>query len=445
MKKRLVILGAGESGFGAAVLGLKQGYDVFVSDKSTIAPKYLTMLNDYAVQYESGQHTEEKILNADVVMKSPGIPEKVEIVKKIRAKGIKVVSEIEFGFWYTDAQIIGITGANGKTTVTSLVYHLLKKGGLNVGLGGNIGKSFALQVATESYDYYVLEISSFQLDDIETFRPHIAVLTNITPDHLDRYNYELQNYVASKFSIAKYQTQQDYFIYCSEDEITMENFSKYPTQAQKIPFSYETEQAEGGYVKDGNIIINYKQNQFTMSIQELGLRGRHNVYNSLAAGIVANIYGLRKDVIKESLADFKSLEHRLETVAKVRGIEFINDSKATNVNSTWYALESMSKPVIWIAGGIDKGNDYSVLEALVKKKVRGMICLGNDNTKLHSAFGKKVDILVNCTNMFDAVKMAYSLGNPGDTVLLSPACASFDLFENYEDRGRKFKDAVIQL
>ena len=445
MKKRLVILGAGESGVGAAVLGLKQGYEVFVSDKSKIAPKYLTMLNDYAVEYESGQHTEEKILNADVVMKSPGIPEKVEIVKKIRAKGIKVVSEIEFGFWYTDAQIIGITGANGKTTVTSLVYHLLKNGGLNVGLGGNIGKSFALQVATESYDYYVLEISSFQLDDIETFRPHVAVLTNITPDHLDRYNYELQNYVASKFSIAKYQTQEDYFIYCSEDEITMQNFLKYPTQAQKIPFSYETEQAEGGYVKDGNIIINYKQNQFTMSIQELGLRGRHNVYNSLAAGIVANIYGLRKDVIKESLADFKSLEHRLETVAKVRGIEFINDSKATNVNSTWYALESMSKPVIWIAGGIDKGNDYSVLEALVKKKVRGMICLGNDNTKLHSAFGKKVDILVNCTNMFDAVKMAYSLGNPGDTVLLSPACASFDLFENYEDRGRKFKDAVIQL
>ncbi len=445
MKKRLVILGAGESGVGAAVLGLKQGYEVFVSDKSKIAPKYLTMLNDYSIEYESGQHTDEKILNADVVMKSPGIPEKVEIVKKIRAKGIKVVSEIEFGFWYTDAQIIGITGANGKTTVTSLVYHLLKNGGLNVGLGGNIGKSFALQVATESYDYYVLEISSFQLDDIETFRPHVAVLTNITPDHLDRYNYELQNYVASKYSIAKYQTQEDYFIYCSDDEITMQNFSMYPTQAQKIPFSYETEQAEGGYVKDGNIIINYKQNQFTMSIQELGLRGRHNVYNSLAAGIVANIYGLRKDVIKESLADFKSLEHRLETVAKVRGIEFINDSKATNVNSTWYALESMSKPVIWIAGGIDKGNDYSVLEALVKKKVRGMICLGNDNTKLHSAFGKKVDILVNCTNMFDAVKMAYSLGNPGDTVLLSPACASFDLFENYEDRGRKFKDAVIQL
>ena len=445
MKKRLVILGAGESGVGAAVLGLKQGYEVFVSDKSKIAPKYLTMLDEYEVVYEFGRHTEEKILNADVVMKSPGIPDKAEIVKKIRAKGIKVVSEIEFGAWYTNAQIVGITGANGKTTVTSLVYDLLKKGGLNVGLGGNIGKSFALQVATENFDHYVLEISSFQLDDIESFKPHVAVLTNITPDHLDRYNYELQNYVTSKFNIGKYQTEEDFFIYCSDDEITMQNMNKYPLKAQKIPFSYETEYAEGGYTKDGNIIINYKQNQFTMSIQELGLRGRHNVFNSLAAGIVANIYGLRKDVIKESLADFKSLEHRLETVAKVRGIEFINDSKATNVNSTWYALESMSKPVIWIAGGIDKGNDYSVLEPLVKKKVKGMICLGTDNTKLHSAFGRKVDILVNCTNMFDAVKMAYSLGNPGDTVLLSPACASFDLFENYEDRGRKFKDAVIQL
>jgi UDP-N-acetylmuramoylalanine--D-glutamate ligase len=442
---RLVVLGAGESGVGAAVLGLKQGYNVFVSDKGKIAPKYLQILNDYKVEFEDGQHTEEKILNADVVMKSPGIPEKAEIVKKIRAKGIKIVSEIEFGSWFTNAQIVGITGANGKTTTTALTYHLLKEGGVNVGLGGNIGKSFALQVATENFDHYVLEISSFQLDDIDSFKPNISVLTNITPDHLDRYNYDLQNYVASKFSIAKNQGDKDYFIYCADDEITMQNISKYPTQAQKIPFSYEQEFAEGGYVKDDNIIINYKQNQFTMSIQELGLRGRHNVFNSLAAGIVANIYGLRKEQIKESLSDFKSLEHRLETVAKVRGIEFVNDSKATNVNSTWYALESMSKPVIWIAGGIDKGNDYSVLEPLVQKKVRGMICLGTDNTKLHAAFGRKVDIMVNCTNMTDAVRMAYNLGNPGDVVLLSPACASFDLFENYEDRGRKFKDAVIQL
>lgn len=445
MKKRLVILGAGESGVGTAVLGLKQGYEVFVSDKGKIAKKYEQVLTDYKVQYESEKHTEEKILNADVVMKSPGIPDKAEMVKKIRSKGIKVVSEIEFASWYTDAQIIGITGANGKTTTTSLTYHLLKKAGMNVGLGGNIGKSFAMQVANEKHDYYVLEISSFQLDDIETFKPNVAVLTNITPDHLDRYNYELQNYVTSKFNIAKYQTPADYFVYCADDEITTQNLSKYPIQSQKIPFAYDKEFAEGGYVKNDNIIINHNQNQFTMSIQELGLRGRHNVYNSLAAGIVANIYGLRKDQIKESLSDFKSLEHRLETVTKVRGIEFVNDSKATNVNSTWYALESMSKPIIWIAGGIDKGNDYSVLEPLVQKKVRGMICLGMDNTKLHSAFGKKVDILVNCTNMNDAVKMAYNLGNPGDVVLLSPACASFDLFENYEDRGRKFKDAVIQL
>ena len=382
MKQRLVILGSGESGAGTAVLGLQQGYDVFVSDKSAIADKYKSVLNEYNVVYEEEQHTEEKILNADVIMKSPGIPEKAEIVKKLRAKGIKIVSEIEFASWYTDAQIVGITGANGKTTTTALTYQILKEGGLNVGLGGNIGKSFAMQVATEKYDYYVLEISSFQLDDIEKFRPNIAILTNITPDHLDRYNYELQNYVAAKYAITKNQTENDVFIYCSDDEITMQNIDKYPTRAKKIPFSYETEYAEGAYVKDETIHINIQNNPFTMSIQELGIRGRHNVYN---------------------------------------------------------------KPIIWIAGGVDKGNDYTVLEQLVKKKVRAMICLGVDNTKLHAAFSKHVDIVVNCTNMRDAVRMAYQLGNPGDAVLLSPACASFDLFQNYEDRGKKFKDAVIQL
>lgn len=442
---RLVILGAGESGVGTAVLGVKQGYEVFVSDKGKIQPKYEKMLKDYGIAYEGEQHTESKILNADLVMKSPGIPEKAEMVKKLRGAGIRIVSEMEFASWYTNAQIIGITGANGKTTTTALIYHLMKQAGMNVGLGGNIGKSFALQVAEEQFDYYVLEISSFQLDDLETFRPNVAVLTNITPDHLDRYNYELQNYVASKFNICKYQQPGDYFIYCADDEITGANLENYPTQAQKIPFSWEQEFAEGGYVKNDNIIINHKTQQFTMSIQELGLKGRHNVYNSLAAGIVANIYGLRKDQIRESLSDFKSLEHRLETVTKVRGIEFINDSKATNVNSTWYALESMNKPVIWIAGGIDKGNDYSVLEPLVRKKVRALICLGHDNTKMHSAFGKMIDIIVNTQTMTDAVKMAYGLGNPGDVVLMSPACASFDLFENYEDRGNKFKEAVIQL
>lgn len=445
MKKRLVILGAGESGFGTAVLGTQQGYEVFVSDRGKIKDPYKKLLRDKKIEFEEGKHTEEKILYADLVMKSPGIPDKADLVKKIRATGIKVVSEIEFGSWFTNAQIIGITGANGKTTTTALTYHLLKNGGLNVGLGGNIGKSFALQIATEKFDYYVLEISSFQLDDVEKFRPNIAVLTNITPDHLDRYDYELKNYVTSKFNITKYQEEQDFFIYCADDEITMANMEQHPTQAQKIPFSYEKEFAEGGFTKNDRIIINHKQNQFTMSIQELGLSGRHNVYNSLAAGIVANVYGLRKEQIRESLSDFKSLEHRMESVAKVRNIEFINDSKATNVNSTWYALESMSKPTVWIAGGIDKGNDYSVLEQLVKKKVKGMVCLGSDNTKLHSAFGKMVDILVNVTNMNDAVRMAYQLGNPGDCVLLSPACASFDLFENYEDRGRKFKDAVVQL
>ncbi len=443
--KRLVILGAGESGFGTAVLGLKQGYDVFVSDGGKIKDIYKKQLNDWKVPFEEGSHTEEKILNADLVMKSPGIPEKADMVKKIRKAGIQLVSEIEFGSWYTNAKIVGITGANGKTTTTALTYHLLKNGGLNVGLGGNIGQSFAYQVATENFDYYVLEISSFQLDDIEKFRPHVAVLTNITPDHLDRYNYELQNYVTAKFNITKNQEEGDYFIYCAEDEITAHNLERYPTKAKKIPFAYDKEFAEGGYVKNDNLIIDINQNQFTMSIQELGLSGRHNVYNSLAAGIVANVYGLRKEQIRESLSDFKALEHRMESVAKVRNIEFINDSKATNVNSTWYALESMNKQVIWIAGGIDKGNDYSVLEPLVRKKVKGMICLGVDNTKLHSAFGKMVDIMVNVTNMGDAVRMAYQLGNPGDVVLLSPACASFDLFENYEDRGKKFKEAVIQL
>jgi UDP-N-acetylmuramoylalanine--D-glutamate ligase len=413
--------------------------------KGKISDKYQALLNEHNIEFESEQHTEEKILNADLVMKSPGIPEKAEMVKKLREKGVKIVSEIEFASWYTDAQIIAITGANGKTTVTSMCYQMLKDAGLNVGLGGNIGQSFAFQVATETFSHYVLEISSFQLDDIETFRPNVAVLTNITPDHLDRYNYELQNYVTSKFNITKYQQEGDVFIYCSDDEITMENLSRYPTKAKMIPFSYDKEVAEGAYVKENEIQFNINKTQFNMSIQELGVKGRHNVYNSMAAGIVGSVYGLRKEEIRKSLADFKSLEHRLESVAKVRGIEFINDSKATNVNSTWFALESMSKEIIWIAGGVDKGNDYKVLEPLVKGKVKAMICLGVDNTKLHSAFGKLVDVVVNVHSMRDAVRMAYQLGKSGDAVLLSPACASFDLFENYEDRGKKFKDCVYQL
>ncbi len=445
MQKRIAILGGGESGVGTALLAAKQGYDVFVSDGGSVKPKYEQVLKENNIAFESGKHTEALILNADVVMKSPGIPHKAPVVKKLIEKGVRIVSEMEFAAPFTKAQIIGITGSNGKTTTTALTYHIMKNAGLKVGLGGNIGKSFAWQVATEEHDFYVLEISSFQLDDVQTFRPNVSVLTNITPDHLDRYNYELQNYVEAKFNIAKYQNERDYFIYCADDEITMQNIARYPIKAQKIPFSLDKELAEGGFVKNETIIINHQTTQFTMSTSELGIKGRHNVYNSLAAGIVANVYGLRKEEIRQSLSDFKSLEHRMESVTKVRGIEFINDSKATNVNSTWYALESMSKPVIWIAGGIDKGNDYSVLVPLVQKRVKALICLGADNTPLHSAFGKCVDIMVNTSNMHDAVRMAYQLGNPGDVVLLSPACASFDLFENFEDRGRKFKDEVIKL
>lgn len=445
MSKRIAILGGGESGVGTAMLAAKHGYDVFLSDGGSIKPKYVEVLKENAIEFETGKHTESLILNADVVMKSPGIPHKAPIVKKLIEKGVRIVSEMEFAAPFTNAQIIGIGGSNGKTTTTALTYHILKNAGLKVGLGGNIGKSFAWQVATEDYDFYVLEISSFQLDDIQTFRPNVAVLTNITPDHLDRYNYELQNYVEAKFNIAKYQNETDFFIYCADDEITMQHFERYPTKAQKIPFSFTKEFAEGGYVKNETIIINHQNSQFTMSTSELGIKGRHNIYNSLAAGIVANVYGLRKEEIRQSLSDFKSLEHRLESVTKVRGVEFVNDSKATNVNSTWYALESMNKPVIWIAGGIDKGNDYSVLVPLVQKRVKALICLGADNTPLHAAFGKSVDIMVNTSTMHDAVRMAYQLGNPGDVVLLSPACASFDLFENFEDRGRKFKDEVIKL
>ncbi len=445
MKQRIAILGAGESGWGTAVLAAKHGYEVFVTDGGAIKDLYKKDLMSRGIEFEEKQHSDDKILNADLIMKSPGIPEKAEIVKKIRAKGIKVVSEIEFASWFTDAQIVGITGSNGKTTVTSLTYQILKDGGLNVGLGGNIGKSFAYQVATENHDYYVLEISSFQLDDIEKFRPNVAVLTNITPDHLDRYNYELQNYVASKFNITQNQQAEDVFIYCMDDEITMANYAEFVSSARQIPFSYDNPVAEGAFVNNNEINFLINKTQLNMSIQELGIKGRHNVYNSMAAGIVGSVYGLRKEQIRQSLANFKSLEHRLETVSKVRGVEFINDSKATNVNSAWYALESMSKEIIWIAGGVDKGNDYAVLEPLVKSKVKAMICLGLDNTKLHSAFGKSVDVIINCTTMRDAVRTAYQMAKTGEAVLLSPACASFDLFENYEDRGNKFKECVYQL
>jgi UDP-N-acetylmuramoylalanine--D-glutamate ligase len=448
MTKRFVILGGGESGVGAAILAKKLGYDVFLSDRGKIADKYLSVLHEYAIEFEEGQHTEANILNADEVMKSPGIAEKYEIVKKIRAANLPVISEIEFAARHTKAQIVGITGSNGKTTTTSLVYHILQRGGLDVGLAGNIGISFARQVAEHDRQIFVLEISSFQLDDIVSFQPHIAVLTNLSPDHLDRYNYDYSQYIQSKFNITKNQTAQNIFIYCADDKDTLDYMTLHQTdiKAQLYPFSFINEQAQGAYVRNNQeIIINTNHNQFIMSINELGLNGKHNIYNSMAAGIVGRLYDLRKEEMRESLQDFQALEHRMETVGKIGGIEFINDSKATNVNSTWFALESMSKPIVWIAGGIDKGNDYEVLIPLVKKHVKALICLGVDSSPLHKAFSKHVDMIINTTDMIEAVNVAARLADSGDVVLLSPACASFDLFENYEDRGKKFKSAVRNL
>jgi UDP-N-acetylmuramoylalanine--D-glutamate ligase len=379
-------------------------------------------------------------------MKSPGIPEKVEIVKMIRAKGIQICSEIDFASRYTDAFLIGITGSNGKSTTTTLIHHLLVKGGLKAALVGNIGKSFALAVAQGGYDYYVIEVSNFQLDDIHTFRPNIAVLLNITPDHLDRYNYQMAGYVHSKFRITENQTAEDYFIYCADDPVLKEEMPKRSTKAQMIPFSIETEISNGAYLQNETLTFNINQKpNFTMSIYELSLQGKHNQHNSLAAGIAANIVNVRNEIIRESMRDFENLEHRMEPVLTIKGIDFINDSKATNVNSTWYALESINKPVIWIAGGLDKGNDYTVLQSLVKEKVKAIICLGKDNRKIHEAFARYVDMIGNTQSAHEAVMMAYHLGQSGDAVLMSPACASFDLFENYEDRGRQFKAAVRSL
>ncbi len=446
MAKRFVILGAGESGIGTAILAQQKGFDVFVSDSKAIVPFYREQLIANGIAFEEGKHTTELILNADEVMKSPGIPEKVEIVKMIRAKGIQICSEIDFASRYTDAFLIGITGSNGKSTTTTLIHHLLVKGGLKAALVGNIGKSFALAVAQGGYDYYVIEVSNFQLDDIHTFRPNIAVLLNITPDHLDRYNYQMAGYVHSKFRITENQTAEDYFIYCADDPVLKEEMPKRSTKAQMIPFSIETEISNGAYLQNETLTFNINQKpNFTMSIYELSLQGKHNQHNSLAAGIAANIVNVRNEIIRESMRDFESLEHRMEPVLTIKGIDFINDSKATNVNSTWYALESINKPVIWIAGGLDKGNDYTVLQSLVKEKVKAIICLGKDNRKIHEAFARYVDMIGNTQSAHEAVMMAYHLGQSGDAVLMSPACASFDLFENYEDRGRQFKAAVRSL
>lgn len=442
---RIAILGAGESGVGAAYLAKQQGYDVFVSDFGVIADKYKTQLEAWKIRFEEKQHTEAEIFNAVEVIKSPGIPEKTPIVKKLKEAAIPVISEIEFAGRYTDAKIIGITGSNGKTTTTSLTYHILKNAGLNVGLAGNIGKSFAYQVATEKFNLYVLELSSFMLDDMFRFKADIAVLLNITPDHLDRYDYKMENYAASKFRIAQNQQVDDYFIYCADDPETIKGMAERSFTAQQVPFSIEKKVEPGAYLENGNIVININKEHFEMSINELALQGKHNIYNSMASGIVSKVLELRNREMRESMANFKNIEHRLEFVAKISGISFINDSKATNVNSTWYALESMPNDVVLILGGVDKGNDYSMLKSLVKQKVKAIVCLGKENKRIHDAFEDVVELIVNTRSAEEAAQVSYHLATKGDTVLLSPACASFDLFKNYEDRGDQFKHAVKEL
>ncbi len=445
LMKRLVVLGGGESGVGTAILGLKKGYDVFVSDFGKIAPKYKEVLEQYEIPYEDEKHTEDLLLNADVVMKSPGIPDKAPIVQKLHAKGIQVISEIEFAYPFTDAITIGITGSNGKTTTTMLTYHLLKQGGLNVGLGGNIGKSFAWQVAEENYDVYVLELSSFQLDGIINYKPHIAILTNISPDHLDRYDYKYENYIASKFRITMNQTEADYLIFDANDEAISNWLQHNTTRAGLIPFSVTQKLEYGAFLNNNSMEININQEEFLMETTQIALEGKHNLKNAMAATSVAQLMKIRKDTIRESLSNFQGVEHRLEKVLKIQNVQYINDSKATNVNATFFALESMTTPTVWIVGGVDKGNDYTELMALVHEKVKAIVCLGVDNKKIIDAFGNIVDIMVEVDNMRDAVLTAKHLAEKGDAVLLSPACASFDLFQNYEDRGRQFKEAVKNL
>ena len=442
---RLVVLGGGESGVGTAILGKEKGYDVFVSDFGKIKQSYKEVLINKGIEWEDEKHTESLILNADVVMKSPGIPEKAPIVKKLIEKGIPVISEIEFAAPFTKAVTIGITGSNGKTTTTMLTYHLLKSAGLNVGLGGNIGKSFAEQVAEDKYDSYVLELSSFQLDGIINYKPHIAIITNISPDHLDRYDYKYENYIDSKFRITMNQTEEDYLIYDADDEAISEWLKKNKTRAKLIPFSLTKTFEEGAFIKNNTMEALINQEEFTMETESIALEGKHNLKNAMAATSVAKLMKIRKATIRESLSNFQGVEHRLEKVLKIQNVQYINDSKATNVNATFFALDSMNTPTVWIVGGVDKGNDYNELMALVREKVKAVICLGVDNKKIIDAFGNVVDIMVEVNSMSDAVRMAQRITEKGDTVLLSPACASFDLFENYEDRGRQFKDAVHNL
>ena len=442
---RIVILGGGESGTGAAVLAKVKGFDVFLSDKGKIAPEYAAMLEKWEIPYESGQHTEEKILNADEVIKSPGIPLTAPIVKKIADAGIHIISEIEFAGRYDTAKKICITGSNGKTTTTSLIYYLLKQAGLNVGLGGNIGKSYALQVATEHYDIYVLEISSFQLDNMYDFKADIAVITNITPDHLDRYDHSIEKYAMAKFRITQNMDPDDCFIFCSDDEITIRHLDRIVIKAKMLPFSQKKEVKEGAFLRGDKMVVRVGDDECDMYLKELALGGIHNVYNSMAAAIAGKVMNIDNENIRRSLASFQAVEHRLEKVMSIRDVLYINDSKATNVDAAWYALECQDRPVVWIVGGTDKGNDYSVLLDLARQKVKAMICMGLDNRKFHESFTGVVPEIHDVTSAEDAVKLASRIAEAGDVVLLSPCCASFDLFRNYEDRGRKFKEAVRNL
>lgn len=442
--KRLVVLGAGESGVGTALLAKEKGYEVFVSDKGKIKEKYKEVLIHNEIEWEDLQHTEAKILNADVVMKSPGIPDKVPMVKALLEKGVPVISEIEFASQFTDATIVAITGSNGKTTTSMLTHHLLKQK-LNVGLAGNIGDSFAKQVFEHNYDNYVLEISSFQLDGCFNFNPKIAIITNIVPDHLDRYDYKFENYIASKFRIAQNQTKDDYLIYDADDEVISEYLKKHPIQSTLLPFSLTKAIENGAYLDNENIIITIDNNKIIMPTKNIALEGKHNIKNAMAASTVSHLLKIRKQTIRESLENFQGVEHRLEQVLKINKVQYINDSKATNVNATYFALESMDAPTVWIVGGVDKGNDYTELFQFVNEKVKAIICLGVDNEKLMQSFGNMVDVIVETQFMSEAVKIAYKIAESGDNVLLSPACASFDLFENYEDRGRQFKEAVRNL
>lgn len=443
--KKLVILGGKESGYGAAVLGKKEGWEVFVSDKGTLSTEWKDRFSKLGVEVEEGNHSMDKILAADLVVKSPGIYEKYAVMQAVRAAQVPVISEVEFAFRYSKAKFIAITGTNGKTTTTALTYHLLQRAGLDVGLGGNIGNSIAFEVAMQDREYFVVEVSNFQLDDIVTFKPWIAILTNITPDHLDAYDYQFERYIYSKFRITANQDSGDHFIYCAEDPVTMQHMGNYTIHAQKKPFSIAPLPGSVAWYAHPNFHIHMERDQFIHDYESMPLRGRHNLYNTMAAAIVARLMEVRKDSLREALSDFQNVEHRMEPVANVGGIEFINDSKATNVNSAWFALESLNKPVVWIAGGVDKGNDYSILVPLVEKKVKTIIALGTEVKKIHESFGKKVPMIINATNMEEAVKLSYHMADKGDIVLLSPACASFDLFENYEDRGRQFKKHVREL